>query len=377
VSKHVTLTRTRLALVPLVLAMLGMVAAACQGAPPTIAPPAVSPPSVAPSTTSSPAVVSKDSADDPVNQVLAISIDGLNPQAIQTLGPSGAPAFHRLMREGAWTLNARTARESTRTLPNHTGMLTGRRVDEKHRGHGVDFNTDNGTTVHQAAGHYVASVFDVVHDGGGTTAMFASKAKFRFFSRTWNTYGAPDRTGADNGRAKIDRVTIDEDNTRLVNKLNAELRTQPRQFTFLHISLPDDAGHHNGFMGPEYLAAVRQTDTLLGSILSTIDGRPALKRQLLVVLTADHGGNGASHAAAAALQNMRVPFMVWGPGVAAGRNLHGLNSAFRSPGSTSPTYTGRQPIRNGDVANLTTDVLDLPRVPGSEHNVPRTLYVFR
>ena len=260
------------------------------------------------------AVVNKDSADDPVNQVLAISIDGLNPRAIHTLGPSGAPAFHRLMREGAWTLNARTERESTRTLPNHTGMLTGRRVDEKQRGHGVDFNTDNGKTVHEAAGHYVASVFDVVHDSGGTTAMFASKAKFRFFSRTWNTHGAADRTGADNGRAKIDRVTIDEDNARLVSKLNAELRAKPRQFTFLHISLPDDAGHRNGFMGPEYLAAVRQTDKLLGSILSTIDGRPALKRQLLVVLTADHGGNGGSHATATELQNMRVPFMVWGRG---------------------------------------------------------------
>ena len=201
--------------------------------------------------------------------------------------------------------------------------------------------------MHEAAGHYVASVFDVVHDGGGTTAMFASKAKFRFFSRTWNTHGAPDRTGADNGRAKIDRVTIDKDNTRLVSKLNAELRTKPRQFTFLHISLPDDAGHRNGFMGPEYLTAVRQTDRLLGSILSTIDARPALKRQLLVVLTADHGGNGASHAAAAALQNMRVPFMVWGPGVAAGRGLSSLNSTFRSAGDSRPTYTGKQPVRNG------------------------------
>ena len=296
--------------------------------------------------------------------MLAISIDGLNPRAIQTLGPSGAPTFHRLMREGAWTLNARTARESTRTLPNHTGMLTGRRVDETQRGHGVDFNTDNGKTVHEAAGHYVASVFDVVHDGGGTTAMFASKAKFRFFSRTWNTHGAPDRTGADNGRAKIDRVTIDKDNARLVSKLNAELRTKPRQFTFLHISLPDDAGHRNGFMGPEYLTAVRQTDTLLGSILSTIDARPALKRQLLVVLTADHGGNGASHAAAAALQNMRVPFMVWGPGVAAGRGLSSLNSTFRSAGDSRPTYTGKQPVRNGDLANLVTDVLDLRWVRG-------------
>ena len=67
----------------------------------------------------------RSSADDPVNRVVAISVDGLNPKAITKLGRSGAPNFYRLMREGASTLNARTAREQTRTLPNHTGMLTG------------------------------------------------------------------------------------------------------------------------------------------------------------------------------------------------------------------------------------------------------------
>ena len=103
-------------------------------------------------------------ADDPIDRILAISVDGLNPQAIHQLGPSRTPAFHRLIREGATTLNARTAHEETNTLPNHTGMLTGLRVDDRHGGHGVTFNDDNGSTGHGAAGRYVASMFDVVHD---------------------------------------------------------------------------------------------------------------------------------------------------------------------------------------------------------------------
>ena len=107
-------------------------------------------------------------------------------------------------------------------MPNHTGMLTSRRVDDRLRGHGVTFNTDNGKTVHQAAGHYVASVFDVVHDRGGKTALFTAKTKFRLYQRTWNTHGATDRVGVNNGRAKIDRFTVDENDTRLVGKLNAE-----------------------------------------------------------------------------------------------------------------------------------------------------------
>ena len=112
------------------------------------------------------------------------------------------------MREGAYTLNARTVREQTSTMPNHTAMLTGRRVDDRHGGHGYTENFDNGGTVHRAAGHYVASVFDVVHDNGGSTAMFASKAKFRLYRRTWNTHGADDRTGRNDGRAKIDRSLL-------------------------------------------------------------------------------------------------------------------------------------------------------------------------
>ena len=316
------------------------------------------------------------SPDDAIKRVLAISVDGLNPRAIRKLGPTGAPTFHRLMREGAWTFNARTERESTSTLPNHTGMLTSRRVDARHGGHGVTFNSDDGTTVHRAAGRYVSSVFDVVHDRGGSTALFSAKAKFRFYQRTWNANGARDRVGVDNGRAKIDRVTIDENDDRLVASVNAELRRSPRQFTFVHIALPDEAGHRHGFMSQPYVAAVRQTDRLLGSMLKSITDRPVLRRQLLVVVTSDHGGNEASHSTVTKLQNQRIPFMVWGPGVAAGKNLHSLNQSFRSPGSGRPSYSGKQPVRNGDLANLVTDVLDLPKVPGSELNAQRRLDVF-
>jgi hypothetical protein len=353
------------------------------GATPIVLSPAPLSPAPAPVTPSAgetsilPHTADDQSADDPIDHVIAISIDGLNPRAIEDLGKSRTPAFHRLMRQGASTLNARTVREKTSTTPNHTSMLTGRRVNAKHGGHGYTENFDNGSTVHRTAGHYVASVFDVVHDHGGSTAFFGTKSKFRLYKRTWNSHGARDRVGPDNGRAKIDRFTIDLDNTRLVAKLTAELRRKPRDFTFVHLSLPDRVGHASGFMSHRYLNAVKRTDRLLGRILNTVADRPALRRHTLVILTADHGGRGPSHYNVKKLQDFRIPFMAWGAGVPAGHNLYGLNPTFRSPGSNRTDYHGKQPIRNADLANLATDALDLPRVPGSEFDSPRSLNVFR
>ena len=373
---------------PAILIASALLAAGCHATPPSsgAASPVVvspAPPPVTPSaaeTSILPHTVeheANDDADNPIDHVIAISIDGLNPDAIKQLGKSGTPALHRLMREGAYTLNARTVREKTSTLPNHTAMLTGRRVDSKHGGHGYSENVDNGRTVHSAAGHYIASVFDVVHDHGGSTALFAAKTKFKLYERSWNTKGAPDRVGRDDGRAKIDRFTIDHNNTRLVSKLDAELRHKAREFTFLHISLPDRAGHAHGFMGPQYIAAVKRTDVLLRRVLNTVDKHPGLRSHTLVLLTADHGGRGGSHYAASKLRNFRIPFMAWGPGVPPGLDLYRLNPMFRSPGHSRTSYRGRQPIRNGDLANLATDALDLPSVPGSQLDSPRTLDLFR
>jgi hypothetical protein len=108
-----------------------------------------------------------------------------------------------------------------------------------------------------------------------------------------------------------------------------------------------------------------------------VAARPGLRRNTLVILTSDHGGRGAAHNGAGRLQNYRIPFMAWGPGVAAGGDLYVLNPDFRSPGASRSSYRGKQPIRNADLANLVTDALDLPRVHGSEFDSPQTLNVFR
>ena len=296
-------------------------------------------------------------------RVLGISVDGLNTQAIRKLGRSGAPTLYRLLAEGAGTLNARTEYEQNVTLPNHTGMLTSRRIDRRHGGHGVTWNDDRRRmTVQRAAGHPVKSVFSVVHASGGTGALFSTKEKFGIFKRSWPR--------------GIDHFVIDEDQGRLVRAATADLLRADRTFTFLHVSLPDRYGHEYGGMSAHYLAAVRRTDRQLGALLRSVEARPAVAERLTVVLTADHGFiAGRTDHSAKVLANYRIPFVAWGAGVRHG-NLYLLNPDYRDPGRTRPTYAAeRQPVRNGDLGNLALDLLGLPAIPGSEHDVAQDLDV--
>lgn len=321
-----------------------------------------------------------ESPDDRVRRVVAISVDGLSPAAIRRLGRAGTPAMHRMIAHGASTLNARTLRESTSTLPNHTGMLTGRRVLASAGGHGVDFNGDNGSTVHAEAGEPVAGVFSVVHDRGGRTEFYSGKSKFDLLDRSWNArFGAPDGVGTDQGRDKLDRYLLSEDAGLLVTRLVRRLRHRPATFSFLHLRLPDAAGHRYGYLSRPYFRAVRRTDALVGRVLSAVARKPALRRHTTVVLTADHGGHGGrdsrSHSDPRLRGNYRIPFLVWGASVSRGADLYGLNPDRRRPGARRTGYAGRQPVRNADLANLATDLLDLPRVAGSQLNAARDLDV--
>ncbi len=283
------------------------------------------------------------------------------------------------MNEGASTLNARTTVEQTRTLPNHSSMASGRRVDTP-EGHGVTFNRDNGSTIHASTGGYVASIFDVVHDNGGSTALYVTgKTKFDFMDRSWNgTNGASDVTEPDNGRDKIDSYQITDSATNLSTLLNRLAAPNPTTFSFVHFADPDTAGHASGFLSLAYLRAVIRLDGYLDQILDTVAADPDLAGRTVVIVTTDHGGaDGAvEHADPTVATNYTVPFFTWGEGVAAGADLYALNPDRANPGTSQPLYTAPvPPIRTGEAANLIAELLGYGPVPGSTFNADQSLDV--
>lgn len=307
-------------------------------------------------------------------RVIVISVDGLAANQLGAIPAAEVPGWSRIVAEGAATLNARTTFEETRTLPNHASMFTGRHVATP-GGHGVTFNEDNGSTIHVSAGNYVSSMFDIVHDAGHSTSLFVGKPKFNFFNRSWNgTNGAPDVTGPDNGRDKIDTYQSGTDTNILTAALN-QLLSDPATLTVIHFSGPDDAGHSFGWGTPQYLQAVRDADARVAQVLNTVAGTPALS-DAVVIMTTDHGGSGTNHASATVPAHFTIPFGVWGSGVSGGVDLYSINPNRASPGTGRPTYAvNPQPIRNAEVANLVTTLLGLPIVPGSTINASGDLLV--
>lgn len=323
------------------------------------------PPTTAPSTTSTTAPPPSPSGT--VERVIHVSIDGLRSDHVT---PSLMPNLTRLRQQGASTLNARTDPARTQTLPNHHSQFTGRAVDGGD-GHGVDYNVDQGRTVHDEAGEYVSSVFDVVHDRGGYTLLYAGKSKFDMMDRNWSSNGRADTVGADDGRDKIDEFDRlpPED---AVGRLRTALGQRPDlEYAFFHIRTPDNVGHDHTWGSDEYRSAVNEADRILGEVLDVVESEPARAESTAVIVVADHGGplGHDLHADASEPGSYTIPFVVWGPGVAAGADLYALNPDDRlDPGGARVWLGGTQPIRGHEVANLALDLLGYPSVPGSTFN---------
>ncbi len=291
-----------------------------------------------------------------VKHVVLVSIDGLRASAITRYQKNRMGSFHRLISEGAFTLNARTDADYTITIPNHTSMLTGRPA-AGNAGHGVLINDVVDQNVHELKGTHIDSVFDVVRRHGLTSAMAASKLKFDIFSRSFPI----DRVFISD---KKDNLTVDFALARLVSG------AQIPAFLFIHLSGPDAAGHEYGWnmkSSSKYMQEVFQMDDYLKLIMQTVERLNKAGESTVLIVTADHGGFDNNHGDNNDRRNYRIPFMVWGDGVGREKDLYDLNADIRrNPRRSRKLYAAKhQPIRNGDAANLALHLLGLECVPGS------------
>ena len=242
--------------------------------------------------------------------VVLVSIDGLRPDAIERFH---APTLQRLVREGGYSLTARTIMPS-KTLPSHTSMLSGEPPDQ----HGVLWNN-----VASAETDVVdfSTVFSMARAHGYRTAAFFSKAKFSPLQRP-GTLDYSQAPGGWFGRWSSDR-TVDDVRTHLALALPNLL--------FVHLSDPDQAGHESGWMGGSYGRAIATTDAALGRLLSDVD-KAYGAGNYSVIVTADHGGHDFDHGSDDP-RDVTIPWIAWGQGVRQGT----LNGVRIETFDTAPT----------------------------------------
>ena len=227
--------------------------------------------------------------------VVLVSIDGLRPDAIERFG---APTLQRLMREGSYSLTARTTLPS-KTLPSHTSMLSGEPPDE----HGVTWN--NVTSAEKDVVEF-PTIFSLAREHGYRTAAFFSKAKFTPLQRP-GTLDYSQAPGGLWGRWSSDR-TVDD--------VIAHLAVQKPNVLFVHLTDPDRAGHSSGWMSEAYGRAVHAADGALAALVSAAETAYG-KGNYSVIVTADHGGHDYGHGSDEE-RDVRIPWIAWGRGIDGG-----------------------------------------------------------
>jgi hypothetical protein len=321
--------------------------------------------------------------------VIHISVDGLNASLMQQSIDAGtAPNFKRLQDEGAWTTNARADYTHTNTLPNHTCMFTGRPVLQPEGMPQVPYHhwTTNKVPKVSASLHdtsdphigYVASVFDVVHDAGRSTALYATKDKFILYDQTYDeTNGAPHAQGRD----KIDVYYYENDgpprfSQTMHERFMSDMAARHFNYVFLHYRDTDTTGHALGWGSGGWMYALHNMDRYLGQILQLVENDATLAGRTAIILNTDHGGTGFGHDEFLIPGNYTIPILVWGAGVGRGE-LYAINRNTRTdPGESRPDYTqATQPIRNGDTGNLALSLLGLGPIPNSVINARQDLRV--
>jgi predicted AlkP superfamily pyrophosphatase or phosphodiesterase len=201
-------------------------------------------------------------------RAIIITVDGLGSWVLKE---ADAPNLRWLMNNGCYSLKAETV-DPPATLPAHVSLFTAVPPSV----HGFDFDTyipERGYVQRRTLFAYAKAV-------GMKTAMVVGKKKLMHLANPkWVDY-APQIKEAN--ATKVTSVALDY-----------LKRAQP-QLLFIHMPDPDWLGHKYGWGSKAQLASVTECDKNIGTIIKALS-EMKMWEDLLLVVTADHGGEGRWH----------------------------------------------------------------------------------
>ena len=305
--------------------------------------------------------------------LVIVTIDTLRADRLGAYGSTTVPTpnFDRLAREGTRALDATTHVPITR--PSHTTLFTGRYPAE----HGVRDN------ISLPLAKDIPTLAESLKAHGFTTAAFVSTfvlASSSGLNRGFDHYDDLADTGGPDGAASLSQAQRRGDAT--LTRVEQWLATRgadastARTALWVHLYDPHDpyeppAPFAAQFADRPYDGEVAWTDTLLGRLRTSLEARQ-LWDDALVVVTADHGEalgehGETGHGFFAYETTLKVPLVLRGPGVPAGRTL---DSTFRLV-DTTPTVL--EMLGLPALAGVTGQSLSAAITRG-EPATPRTTY---
>lgn len=226
------------------------------------------------------------------DKVLLILADGMRPDSLRACGH---PFVDEFLSESACALDATTVMPSV-TLPCHMSLFHS--VDPGR--HGVL------TNLYTPQVRPIPGLCEQMRLHGKTSGFFYNWEELRDLSRP----GSLAVSMFVSGHAHTYEIA----NRKVTDAAIAAIREDGPDFVFLYLGLTDAAGHNKGWMGPEYLDAVRQSWDCIERAVR------ALPDDYTVIVTADHGGHDRTHGSDCE-EDMRIPILCRGRAFASGGRL--------------------------------------------------------
>lgn len=112
-------------------------------------------------------------------------------------------------------------------------------------------------------------------------------------------------------------------------------------FLFVVFDQPDGVGHKSGHDTPEYYTKLTELDGYLAQIIAAYKDAGIFDNTLFLVM-ADHGGLNKDHGGKT-MQEMQVPFILWGKGVKSGHHIQGSMMMYDIGSTVAWVFGVRQP----------------------------------
>lgn len=235
-----------------------------------------------------------------VKHVMLIGMDGFGAYALPHVK---APNMHQLMKEGAYTLEARSVLPSS-SADNWASMLMGAGTEV----HGyTEWDSKKPELPSRVLDQYgmFPSIFTLLREQKPQAEMGVIY--------TWGGIGHLFPKAAVN-------KDLNCDNDSLTTMASIDyIKSKKPDFLFIHLSEPDGVGHNIGHNIPPYFEQVEKNDVLLGKILQAVKDA-GMWDQTVILLSADHGGINKGHGGKT-MQEMQIPWIIRGRGVAVNKAI--------------------------------------------------------